>query len=147
MKQSLLQQLAPLQARVRSQWRDSPAQHLWQAWLDELQALLPAGVRARLMPQVRERLIDYISRCGILHALDMATEAKCDFLDAFERIVLAPRRLSYRVMFTGPTGTNAVEAALKLARKVTGRETVVAAPLTTARPLLRHPGRTRFGAQ
>ncbi|QKF52635.1 PilN domain-containing protein [Pseudomonas graminis] len=59
MKQSLLQQLAPLQARVRSQWRDSPAQHLWQAWLEELQALLPAGVRARLMPQVRERLIDW----------------------------------------------------------------------------------------
>ena len=59
MKQSLLQQLAPLQARVRSQWRDSPAQQLWQAWRDELQAMLPAGVRARLMPQVRERLIDW----------------------------------------------------------------------------------------
>jgi diaminobutyrate-2-oxoglutarate transaminase len=30
------------------------------------------------------------------------------------------------VQFTGPTGTNAVEAALKLARKVTGRRNVVA---------------------
>ncbi len=29
-------------------------------------------------------------------------------------------------MFTGPTGTNAVEAAIKLARKVTGRELVIA---------------------
>src|SRR3546814_21035462 len=29
-------------------------------------------------------------------------------------------------MFTGPTGTNAVEAAIKLARKVTGREMVIA---------------------
>src|SRR5690554_8018556 len=31
----------------------------------------------------------------------------------------------YRVQFTGPTGTNAVEAALKLARKVTGRSNVI----------------------
>ncbi len=39
-------------------------------------------------PFMRERLIEYISRCGILHSLDMATEAKCAFLDAFERIVV-----------------------------------------------------------
>lgn len=59
MKQSFLQQLAPLQARVRNQWRDSPAQQLWQAWLQELQAMLPANVRARLMPKVRVRLLDW----------------------------------------------------------------------------------------
>jgi diaminobutyrate-2-oxoglutarate transaminase len=33
--------------------------------------------------------------------------------------------MNYRVQFTGPTGTNAVEAALKLARKITGRRTIV----------------------
>jgi diaminobutyrate-2-oxoglutarate transaminase len=55
----------------------------------------------------------------------MATEAKCAFLDALERHVLRPRDLHYKVMFPGPTGTNAVEAALKLARKVTGRTQVV----------------------
>lgn len=75
---------------------------------------------------MRERLIEYISGCGIMHALDMTTVAKCDFLAAFERLVLVPRQLRYKVMFTGPTGTNAVEAALKLARKVTGRQNVVA---------------------
>ena len=31
--------------------------------------------------------------------------------------MLRPRDLDYKVMFPGPTGTNAVEAALKLARK------------------------------
>jgi general secretion pathway protein L len=59
MKHLLFKRLAPLQARLHSQWRDSRAQQLWQAWLNELQALLPAPVRARLLPQVRERLIDW----------------------------------------------------------------------------------------
>jgi diaminobutyrate-2-oxoglutarate transaminase len=34
--------------------------------------------------------------------------------------------MDYRIMMTGPTGTNAVEAAIKLARKVTGRRNVIA---------------------
>jgi general secretion pathway protein L len=59
MKHLFSKRLAPLQARLCSQWRDSRAQQLWQAWLNELQALLPAPVRARLLPQVRERLIDW----------------------------------------------------------------------------------------
>src|SRR3546814_14268393 len=46
--------------------------------------------------------------------------------EAFETLILKPRKLDYRMMFTGPTGTNAVEAAIKLARKVTGRELVIA---------------------
>ncbi|MFT5429399.1 MAG: diaminobutyrate-2-oxoglutarate transaminase [Myxococcota bacterium] len=77
-------------------------------------------------PALRERLLEYIARGGITHSLDMATEAKVEFLDAFEKHVLLPRDLKYKVMFPGPTGTNAVEAALKLARKVTGRTDVIA---------------------
>lgn len=34
--------------------------------------------------------------------------------------------MSYKLQFTGPTGTNAVEAALKLARKRTERTTIAA---------------------
>jgi diaminobutyrate-2-oxoglutarate transaminase len=56
----------------------------------------------------------------------MYTEAKAQFLAAFEDIILTPRGMDYRLQFTGPTGANAVEAALKLARKVTGRHQVVA---------------------
>ena len=63
---------------------------------------------------------------GVAHGLDMHTTAKEAFLGAFERIVLKPRGMDYKFMFTGPTGTNAVEAAMKLARKTTGRETIVA---------------------
>jgi diaminobutyrate-2-oxoglutarate transaminase len=76
-------------------------------------------------PHLREALVEYITGAGISHSLDMATEAKVAFLDAFDRHALRPLNAPYKVMFPGPTGTNAVEAALKLARKVTGRTGIV----------------------
>ncbi len=72
-----------------------------------------------------QALVRYLQSQGILHSLDMATTAKRDFLKRFDEVILQPRRMSYKVMFPGPTGTNAVEASLKLARKVTGRRTVI----------------------
>jgi len=77
-------------------------------------------------PEVRDKLIQYLSNDGVIQALDLHTLAKRDFLHEFKRVVLSPRGYDYRLQFTGPTGTNAVEAALKLARKVTGRRNVVA---------------------
>ncbi len=76
-------------------------------------------------PLLRDQLISYVTRGGVVHSLDMATEAKCGFLNMLEQRILRPRDLRYKVMFPGPTGTNAVESALKLARKVTGRTQVV----------------------
>ncbi|MEP3114514.1 diaminobutyrate--2-oxoglutarate transaminase [Nisaea sp.] len=75
---------------------------------------------------MKQALLDYITSDGIAHGLDFHTEAKGAFLEAFDRIILQPREMDYRLQFTGPTGANAVEAALKLARKVTGRDRVVA---------------------
>jgi diaminobutyrate-2-oxoglutarate transaminase len=77
-------------------------------------------------PVLKAALLDYIQSDGIAHSLDLHTEAKAAFLTEFDRTILRPRGLAYKAMFTGPTGTNAVEAALKLARKVTGRQNVVA---------------------
>lgn len=77
-------------------------------------------------PVLKAALMDYIASDGVTHALDLHTDAKAAFLRTFEEVILEPRGLDYRAMFTGPTGTNAVEAAIKLARKVTGRELVVA---------------------
>ncbi len=77
-------------------------------------------------PTLKQHLIDYLNQDGIGHALDMGTAAKAHFLRTFRDRILHPRGMDYKVQFTGPTGTNAVEAALKLARKVTGRQTVVA---------------------
>lgn len=73
-----------------------------------------------------EPVIEYLQLGGIIHGLDMATRAKRDFIEAFTRLVLAPRSLDYKLQFTGPTGANAVEAALKTARQATGRSNVVA---------------------
>ncbi|EGU34524.1 diaminobutyrate--2-oxoglutarate aminotransferase [Vibrio sp. N418] len=71
-------------------------------------------------------LVEYITGDGITHGLDMHSNAKADFLVALNKYIFQPRSLDYKVQFTGPTGTNAVEAALKLARKVKGRQNVVA---------------------
>ncbi len=74
---------------------------------------------------LKQPLLDYVASDGVLHGLDMHTEAKEQFLETFERLVLWPLELDYKVQFTGPTGTNAVEAAFKLARNVTGRTNIV----------------------
>ncbi|MFC4908077.1 diaminobutyrate--2-oxoglutarate transaminase [Actinomadura gamaensis] len=76
-------------------------------------------------PALKRRLLDYLAQDSIVHGLDMHTAAKRRFLERFDEIVLKPRGLDYKVQFPGPAGNNAVEAALKLARKYTGRETVV----------------------
>lgn len=74
----------------------------------------------------KEKLIAYLSSDAIVHGLDCHTVAKRDFLRRFRTVILDPRGLDYKCQFSGPTGTNAVEAALKLARKVKGRPGVFA---------------------
>ena len=76
-------------------------------------------------PVFKEKLLDYIQKDGVAHGLDLHTAAKRDFLEALNDYILKPRGLEYIVMFTGPTGTNAVEAAIKTARKFTGRENII----------------------
>jgi diaminobutyrate-2-oxoglutarate transaminase len=75
--------------------------------------------------ELKGPLLEYLARDGITHGLDMYTVAKGDFLRTFEELVLRPRGLDYKVQFPGPTGANTVESALKLARKITGREQIV----------------------
>jgi diaminobutyrate-2-oxoglutarate transaminase len=77
-------------------------------------------------PCIIEPVIAYLREDNIVHSLDLHTTAKARFLEDFDRIILRPRNLTYKCQFPGPTGTNAVEAALKLARKVTGRSNVIA---------------------
>lgn len=77
-------------------------------------------------PVIKKALIEYLQHDGVTHGLDMYSDAKERFLETFDRVILNPRGFGdYVVQFTGPTGTNSVEAALKLARKVTGRNNIV----------------------
>ncbi|MDZ7668133.1 MAG: diaminobutyrate--2-oxoglutarate transaminase [Gammaproteobacteria bacterium] len=77
-------------------------------------------------PEMTRAVIEYLERGGIVHGLDKATVAKRAFLQKLKDTILAPRNLPYKVQFTGPTGTNAVETALKLARMVKRRSNVIA---------------------
>ncbi|MDG6777471.1 diaminobutyrate--2-oxoglutarate transaminase [Thiomicrorhabdus sp. zzn3] len=76
-------------------------------------------------PVINNAVIDYLQNDGIGHALDMATVAKRNFIEGFVNNVLKPRNLDYKLQFVGPTGTNAVETALKIARKVKKRTQVM----------------------
>ncbi|WP_288131432.1 diaminobutyrate--2-oxoglutarate transaminase [Microbulbifer sp.] len=77
-------------------------------------------------PLITEALIKYLQHGGIVHGLDKATMAKRAFLTKLRDTILAPRNLQYKVQFTGPTGTNAVETAMKLARMVKKRSNIIA---------------------
>ncbi|WP_221585826.1 aspartate aminotransferase family protein [Microbacterium sp. G2-8] len=77
-------------------------------------------------PRMKRALIAFLEADGVAHSLDTYTTTKRDFVTRFHDVILAPRGMDHRMQFMGPTGTNAVEAALKLARLATGRQDVVA---------------------
>ncbi len=77
-------------------------------------------------PYIKQKLVEYLSTDGIIHALDMYTVPKREFIETLEEKIIKPRGLDYKIQFCGPTGTNAVEAAIKLARKNTGRSNIFA---------------------
>ncbi|MEQ5802133.1 diaminobutyrate--2-oxoglutarate transaminase [Halomonas sp. H10-9-1] len=76
-------------------------------------------------PEIKQALLEYLAEDNIIHGLDFFTAAKRRYLEALEEIILKPRGLDYKVQFPGPTGTNAVEAAIRLARNAKGRHNIV----------------------
>jgi len=77
-------------------------------------------------PIISEALIDYLKKDGVVHGLDMATSAKKRLLTKFTETIIEPRNMEYKIQFTGPTGTNAIESAIKLARMIKGRSNIAA---------------------
>src|SRR5690606_3645498 len=75
--------------------------------------------------KMKRKIVDYLMEDGISHSLDMGTVVRKQFLERFNEVILKPRNLNYKMMFPGPTGTNTVESALKIARKVTGRQNII----------------------
>jgi len=124
------------ESNVRSYLRSFPTVfetgrgcHLWdRRGVEYIDFFAGAGVLnyGHNDPAMKEALIDYVQRDGVAHSLDMASSSKERFLEVFHDRILQPRGMGdWKVQFPGPTGTNAVEAALKLARKVKGRESLV----------------------
>jgi diaminobutyrate-2-oxoglutarate transaminase len=62
----------------------------------------------------------------IISSLDLVTTAKAEFLDSLGAVLPETLRGRAKVHFCGPTGSDSVEAALKLARIATGRTGVFA---------------------
>lgn len=62
----------------------------------------------------------------LVHALDFPTRARLALMHALKEILPGALRRTARIHFGGPTGSDAVEAALKLVRSHTGRRPVVA---------------------
>lgn len=77
-------------------------------------------------PYIINKMTEYLASGGVIHSLDMYTVKKEEFISYFQENILKPKGFDYKIQFAGPTGTNAVEAALKLARKYTGRTNVFA---------------------
>ena len=77
-------------------------------------------------PEIKDKILTYLQDDHVINMMDMYTSAKEEFLSTFSSKILEPRGLNYKVMCCGPTGTNAVEAAIKLARKNTKRTEVLA---------------------
>ncbi|MDM0053052.1 diaminobutyrate--2-oxoglutarate transaminase [Variovorax sp. J22R115] len=136
MKENALETFDRLESRVRSYCRSFPAlfERAEGACLFDVSGrryidfLCGAGTLSygHNHPAMKAALLEYLGRNGIVHGLDLATDAKRRFIECFERTVLRPQGLNYRLQFTGPTGANAVEAALKLARLVKRRRNVIA---------------------
>ncbi|MFD4669595.1 diaminobutyrate--2-oxoglutarate transaminase [Lentzea sp. NPDC058450] len=125
------------ESEVRSYCRSFPVvferaagHHLWDADGRQYVDLLSGAGSLNYghnPPKIVKRVSEYLASGGPVQSLDLHTRAKAEFLHRFADEVLEPRGFVDHVMqFPGPAGTLAVEAALKLARKVTGRTNVVA---------------------
>lgn len=126
------------QGRVESNARTYPrhlslavskAAGLWVTDLDGnefLDFLSGAGVLAlgHNHPEVIEAIRAQLDR--VIHTLDLPTEKKEEFTTSVLDLLPADIRGNYKVHFCGPTGADAVEAALKLCKSHTGRGNVVA---------------------
>ncbi|MBR0373108.1 MAG: diaminobutyrate--2-oxoglutarate transaminase [Mogibacterium sp.] len=77
-------------------------------------------------PTIKAAVMEYLAEDRIVSGLDMFTTAKEEFIKTFNKLILEPRGLDYRIMCCGPTGTNANEAALKIARLNKKRTNILA---------------------
>ena len=77
-------------------------------------------------PRMKKAMIQYLESDGVTHTRDMHSTAKRAFMERFVKTILEPRNMDHKMQFMGPTGTNAVEAALKISRRATGRQEIAA---------------------
>ena len=77
-------------------------------------------------PDINQALVEAVTSLQPFQTLDIATPAKDNFVT--ELLTTLPTDFSQnaKIQFCGPSGADAVEAAIKLAKTVTGRRSVIA---------------------
>lgn len=77
-------------------------------------------------PEINQALKDELDSGLPYQTLDIATEAKTNFIKSVKHFL--PQQLADNcvIQFCGPSGADAVEAAIKLAKQTTGRNTMFA---------------------
>lgn len=74
-------------------------------------------------PEIVDRVVQQLGQ--YVHGLDLPTPVRDEFIEATLGLLPAPMRDRMKVHVCGPTGANAVEAALKLCKTFTRRSDVV----------------------
>ncbi|ORM71669.1 diaminobutyrate--2-oxoglutarate transaminase [Pantoea rwandensis] len=131
---AFLARQAEFESNVRSYPRKLPlaiakANGVWITDVENkqyLDCLAGAGTLAlgHNHPDVLQSIQNVITSGLPLHTLDLTTPLKDQFSESLLSL-LPGQGKEYCLQFTGPSGADAVEAALKLAKKVTGRSGVI----------------------
>ena len=77
-------------------------------------------------PEVMDAVLRFLASGQVQQALDLTTPAKFDWVSELFSILPSEFASTARVQFCGPSGSDAVEAALKLTRFATGRQAIIA---------------------
>ncbi|WP_312665149.1 diaminobutyrate--2-oxoglutarate transaminase family protein, partial [Pantoea sp. CTOTU49201] len=131
---AFLARQAEFESNVRSYPRKLPlaiakAHGVWITDVENkqyLDCLAGAGTLAlgHNHPDVLQSIQNVITSGLPLHTLDLTTPLKDQFSESLLSL-LPGQGKDYCLQFTGPSGADAVEAALKLAKKATGRSGVI----------------------
>jgi len=76
-------------------------------------------------PIITARLTQFVKDKTPFQTLDLSTVVKDKFMDALFNVLPSNVRPDTKIQFCGPSGSDSVEAAIKLCKIATGRETVI----------------------
>lgn len=76
--------------------------------------------------EIKAKMLELISSDMPLHTLDLTTPVKDLFVSTLENLLPGELKNNAKIQFCSPSGTDAVDAALKLCKTATGRTSVIA---------------------
>ncbi len=76
--------------------------------------------------EVNQAMVDLIQSGAPLHTLDLTTPTKDKFVETIFSLLPQELQTNGKIQFCSPSGTDAVDAAIKLCKTATGRSSVIA---------------------